>query len=149
MQERGGSRKGRVQNVWTPTRAKRNDRKKGRKGGDGVLWSPSVTALQEWESKARTELLNELMMRTFDVHYSEKKKNPKKHPHSFHIYTHSLEAEGRIPVEFFPHGITKRDDEKCGEIQKGFHNWNSTWMTGIRFLSILYQILLQVQNTGF
>lgn len=63
---------------------------RGREGGDGALWSPLVTALQERESKARTALLNELMTRTFDVHYNKKKKRKEKeqHPHSFltHIF---------------------------------------------------------------
>lgn len=67
---------GRIETGWEKARRRmyghlreqRGMTERGSEGGDSTLWSPVVTALQEWESKARTALLNELMTRTFDVH---------------------------------------------------------------------------------
>lgn len=101
---------------------------RGREGGDGALWSPLVTALQERESKARTALLNELMTRTFDVHYNKKKKRKKKN-NTPTPFSHTSSAVGRVNHS---HGLPQ--NEKTSERWLKYGGWyrvdsHSNWMT--------------------
>lgn len=88
---------------------------RGREGGDGALWSLLVTALQEYESEARTALLNEVMKTTFDVHCSRGKKKRQGETPPLLSHTHSSSVARRVNhSHVFPQNHkTRRSELDC------------------------------------